>query len=80
MQTRVCTKEVNEKMANQLKIRLSAVRVNAGLSQEELASKMRVSRATIVNWESNKVKMSEADLTLYSTICGFPKDHIFLPY
>ena len=67
-------------MANQLKIRLSAVRVNAGLSQEELASKMRVSRATIVNWESNKVKMSVADLTLYSTICGFPKDHIFLPY
>ena len=67
-------------MANQLKIRLSAVRVNAGLSQEELASKMRVSRATIVNWESNKVKMSEADLTLSSTICGFPKDHIFLPY
>lgn len=67
-------------MANQLKIRLSAVRVNAGLSQEELASKMRVSRATIVNWESNKVKMSEVDLTLYSTICGFPKDHIFLPY
>ena len=67
-------------MANQLKIRLSAVRVNAGLSQEELASKMRVSRVTIVNWESNKVKMSEADLTLYSTICGFPKDHIFLPY
>ncbi len=67
-------------MAKQLKIRLSAVRVNAGLSQEEIASKMRVSRATIVNWESNKVKMSEADLTLYSTICGFPKDHIFLPY
>ena len=67
-------------MANQLKIRLSAVRVTAGLSQEERASKMRVSRATIVNWESNKVKMSEADLTLYSTICGFPKDHIFLPY
>lgn len=67
-------------MANQLKIRLSAVRVNAGLSQEELASKMRVSRATIVNWESNKVKMSETDLTLYSTICGFPKEHIFLPY
>ena len=67
-------------MANQLKIRLSAVRVNAGLSQEELASKMSVSRATIVKWESNKVKMSEADLTLYSTICGFPKEHIFLPY
>jgi DNA-binding XRE family transcriptional regulator len=67
-------------MAQQLKIRLPAVRVNAGLSQEELANRMHVSRATIVNWESNKVKMSEADLTLYSSICGFPKDHIFLPY
>ena len=67
-------------MAQQLKIRLPAVRVNAGLSQEELANRMHVSRATIVNWESNNVKMSEADLTLYSSICGFPKDHIFLPY
>lgn len=67
-------------MAQQLKIRLSAVRVNAGLSQEELANRMHVSRATIINWESNRVKMSEADLTLYSSICGFPKECIFLPY
>ena len=67
-------------MAQHLKIRLPAVRINAGLSQEELANRMHVSRATIVNWENNKVKMSEADLTLYSTICGFPKDYIFLPY
>ena len=67
-------------MANQLKIRLSAVRVNAGLSQEELASKMRVSRATIVNWESNKVKMSEADLTLYLQYVDFRKSIFFLPY
>ena len=67
-------------MAQHLKIRLPAVRVNAGLSQEELANRMHVSRATIVNWENNKVKMSEAEMTLYSTICGFPKDYIFLPY
>lgn len=64
----------------QLKIRLPAVRVNAGLSQEELANKMHVSRATIINWESNKVKMSEADLMMYASICRFPKDNIFLPY
>lgn len=67
-------------MSYPVKIRLSAVRVNAGLSQEELANKMHVSRATIVNWENNKVKMSEADLTLYSSTCGFPKEYIFLPY
>ena len=67
-------------MAQQLKIRLPAVRVNAGLSQEELANKMHVSRVTIANWENNKVKMSEADLMLYSSICGFPREYIFLPY
>lgn len=67
-------------MAYPLKIRLAAVRVNAGLSQEEIANKMHVSRATIINWETNKSKMSEADLTLYSSICKFPKEHIFLPY
>ena len=67
-------------MACPLKIKLAAVRVNAGLSQEELAQKMHVSRATIVNWESYKSKMSEADITLYSSICGFPKNQIFLPY
>ena len=63
-----------------LKIRLAAARVNAGLSQEEMANRMQVSRATIVNWETYKSKMSEADLMLYSTICKFPKEHIFLLY
>lgn len=67
-------------MAHPLKIRLAAVRVNAGLSQEEIANKMQVSRTTIVNWETYKSKMSEADLMLYSSICNFPRDHIFLPY
>ena len=62
------------------KIRLAAVRVNAGFSQSELADKMCVSRLTIANWENYKSKMSEADLTLYSSICSFPKEHIFLPY
>lgn len=67
-------------MACPLKIRLAAVRVNAGLSQEEMANKMQVSRATIVNWETYKSKMSEADLTMYASICNYPKDYIFLPY
>ena len=62
------------------KIRLAAVRVNAGLSQSELANKMCVSRITIANWENYKSKMSEAELSLYSTVCGFPKEFIFLPY
>lgn len=43
---------------NSLKIRLSAVRVNAGLSQQDIADKMGVSRITVGNWESGKVKLS----------------------
>ena len=64
-------------MACPYKIRLAAVRVNAELSQEEMANKMQV---TIANWESYKTKMSEADLQMFASICGFPRDYIFLPY
>ena len=67
-------------MSMPLKIRLAAVRVNAGLSQEELAKKMHVTRVTIANWESYKSKMSEADIAMFSSICRFPKEQIFLPY
>ena len=67
-------------MACPYKIRLAAVRVNAELSQEEMANKMQVSRVTIANWESYKTKMSEADLQMFASICGFPRDYIFLPY
>lgn len=63
-----------------IKIKLAAVRVNAGLSQQEMADKMGVSRITIGNWESYKVKMSEADIQMYASICEFPRDNIFLPY
>lgn len=64
---------------NSLKIRLSAVRVNAGLSQQDIADKMGVSRITVGNWESGKVKMKEAELRMYADICSFPRENIFLP-
>lgn len=53
---------------NSLKIRLSAVRVNAGLSQQDIADKMGVSRITVGNWESGKVKMKEAELRMYAEL------------
>ena len=64
---------------NSLKIRLSAVRVNAGLSQQDIADKMGVSRITVGNWESGKVKMKEAELRMYADICSFPRENIFCP-
>jgi DNA-binding transcriptional regulator YiaG len=67
-------------MLNKLKIRLSAVRVNAGLSQQDIADKMGVSRITVGNWESGKAKMKEAELRMFADICNFPRENIFLPY
>ena len=63
-----------------IKIKLSAVRVNAGRSQRERADEVGVSRITIGNWESYKVKMSEADIQMFASICEFPRENIFLPY
>lgn len=65
---------------NELKIKLSAVRVNAGLSQQDIADKMGVSRITVGNWESGKVKIKEAEIRMYADICSFPRENIFLPY
>ncbi len=64
----------------ELKIKLPAVRVNAGLSQQDMADKMGVSRITVGNWESGKVRIKEAEIRMYADICSFPRENIFLPY
>lgn len=35
----------------EFKISLAAARVNAGLTQDEVAKRMHVSKTTILNWE-----------------------------
>lgn len=61
------------------KISLTAARVNAGLSQSEIADKMGVSRQTIANWESGTVKIKTAQLKMYCELCKAPRTAIFLP-
>lgn len=63
-----------------IKIKLAAVRINADMSQEELAREMGVTRVTVANWESGKTKMSKANLKMYAELCNFPMENIFLPY
>lgn len=63
-----------------IKIKLAAVRVNAGKTQQDIAEKMNVSRMTVANWENGKTKMSEANVRMYAQICEFPRENIFLPY
>lgn len=74
---KILGKEVN---MDELRISLAAARVNASLTQKELAEAMHVSRATIMNWESGKVIPKPAQLRMFCDLCGISVDHIFLPY
>lgn len=62
-----------------LQISLAAARVNAGLTQEDVAKEMRISKNTLVNWEKG---MSEPTITQgreLSKLYKIPLDNIFLP-
>lgn len=62
-----------------LKISLAAARVNAGMTQAEVAGKMGVSKKTIINWEKGVVKPSFANLYTLSSLYRIPQDNIFCP-
>lgn len=61
------------------KISMAAARVNAKLTQSEIAEIMHVSKQTIVNWENGRVIPGPAQFTMFCDICKAPKDAIFLP-
>lgn len=61
------------------KISLEAARVNAKLTQKELAKILGVSNATIVNWEKGNSEPNLTQLRKISELSGIPLDFIFLP-
>lgn len=61
------------------KISLEAARVNAGLTQGELAERLHVSRATIMNWESGKHRIGLPQLEMFCRECNVPTSLILLP-
>lgn len=67
------------KLPEVLQISLAAARVNAKLTQEEVANKMKIGKRTIINWEKGTVTPSFANLKMLSDIYGIPVDNIFLP-
>jgi transcriptional regulator with XRE-family HTH domain len=63
-----------------LKITLKAARVNAGLTQEAVAKKLKKSKNTIVNYETGKRSPDMATGKALASLYGFSVDEIiFLP-
>lgn len=59
-----------------VKISLAAARVNAGLTQKELAEKCGVSESTIINWESGKSLPNMRKLNTLEHALGLSLDHV----
>jgi len=61
------------------KVTLAGARVSAGMTQDQLADKMGISRATVIDWETGKREMKTVYLHLFCLITGFSEDDILLP-
>ena len=59
-------------------ISLAAARVNAGLTQEEVAKAMNISKNTLVNWEKGKAEPTINQGRRLSELYNMPLEHIFL--
>lgn len=62
-----------------MKITLKAARVNAGLSQADVAKKMKKSNKTIGLWENGTVAMDMANFTVLCDLYNVAKKNIILP-
>ena len=58
-----------------LQISLAAARVNAQMTQEDVAKKLRIGKRTIINWEKGVSIPSFADINMLSQIYGIPVDN-----
>lgn len=61
-------------------ITLKAARINAGLTQEEMAKKLDIAASTYNKWENNPQNITIIRQKQISEILNFPSDNIiFLP-
>jgi DNA-binding XRE family transcriptional regulator len=61
------------------KIKLNAARVNAGLTQTEVARKLNRNKQTIVNWEKGFTQIKVNDLLALSELYGMPIEYLDVP-
>lgn len=62
-----------------LQISLAAARVNAGMTQAEVAHLMHVSKNTVVAWEKGISEPKTSQGRELSKLYKIPLDNIFLP-
>jgi transcriptional regulator with XRE-family HTH domain len=61
------------------RITLEAARINAKLTQRQLAEILDISVGTVNNWENGKSEPSLSQLRKISELSGIPMDFIFVP-
>ena len=61
------------------KISLAAARVNARMTQEDVAKIMHISKQTVANWENGKIVPKIAQLEMLCKIYNITSNFIFLP-
>lgn len=62
-----------------MKVSLQAARVNANLTQEDVAKALRKSKTTIVSWEKGKSEIDKANFEALCKLYNCYIDDIFLP-
>lgn len=63
----------------EIKISLKAARVDAELTQDDVAKALQKSRQTIVSWENGASPISARDLHRICKLYGIPKENIRMP-
>lgn len=62
-----------------VKISLAAARVNANMTQAQAAERLNINKATLVNWEKGKSKISFEKLMNLCKLYDIPVDFISVP-
>ena len=66
-------------METKFQISLAAARVNAGLTQEEVARNLGISKNTLINWEKGKSIPRATQMQKMCEIYNISEEYIFLP-
>lgn len=63
----------------EIQISLAAARVNAKMTQNDVAKALGISNQTICNWENGRSEPTHSQAKQLSTLYGIALDYIFLP-